>query len=434
MEQYKVSKPRSSDKQFATAAKRLEKLKYEGNSAYYHGDETEKVFEHTYVIARYCGIALCMYFIVGIGYLRFIDNSMATNIFDTFYFCVITLTTIGYGDVHPTNNSTKLFVSAYVFLGLMILSSAITGIVRYWRQEHMNIKKRLTLQQIDREERSLREALDIPYENEDSKREAVGEQDSIVMGIVTAPLLGNVAAVDALRQFLKVRLSVPAYAVPIILKMLGGFALILANVTFGTLFYSVVVDNHTVVDAIYLTAMTITTVGYGDVVPSSTSSQAFTVVYALVGTLVTGKALQTFHNAIDDYHRAHRSEVILKSQFDLNILFDMDTDGDEQVSKAEFIVYKLMHMNLVEPKVIASIERQFHVLDVDNNNALTVNDIVMMSSKVYIQPRVTDAMGDRKTGVWTTSIAPVRTKQNLTQVAPTVDEESEVNDTAEVSV
>ena len=44
---------------------------------------------------------------------------------DAYYFTVITLTTIGYGDMGPTTPFTKLFTTVYVFLGLGIIAGLI---------------------------------------------------------------------------------------------------------------------------------------------------------------------------------------------------------------------------------------------------------------------------------------------------------------------
>src|SRR5579862_1124513 len=42
---------------------------------------------------------------------------------DSFYFCTITLTTIGYGDLVPTTNAGKLFDMFYVLVGIGIIAT-----------------------------------------------------------------------------------------------------------------------------------------------------------------------------------------------------------------------------------------------------------------------------------------------------------------------
>ena len=43
--------------------------------------------------------------------------------FDSLYFSVITLSTVGYGDFSPTTTASKLFTVIYIFLGISIFVS-----------------------------------------------------------------------------------------------------------------------------------------------------------------------------------------------------------------------------------------------------------------------------------------------------------------------
>jgi voltage-gated potassium channel len=51
---------------------------------------------------------------------------------------------------------------------------------------------------------------------------------------------------------------------------------------FGTIFYSLV-EGWGVLDSLYFSVMTLLTVGYGDLVPTTDASKAFTILYVLVG-------------------------------------------------------------------------------------------------------------------------------------------------------
>lgn len=58
--------------------------------------------------------------------------------------------------------------------------------------------------------------------------------------------------------------------------------LTVALVVSGTAFYSTV-ERLTPLDALYLSVMTLTTVGYGDVHPVTAAGKVFTMVYVFVG-------------------------------------------------------------------------------------------------------------------------------------------------------
>jgi voltage-gated potassium channel len=67
----------------------------------------------------------------------------------------------------------------------------------------------------------------------------------------------------------------------------GPLLLVFSLLLGGTVFY-VLWEGWTVVDALYFCAMSLATVGYGDVVPETDVGKLFTVVYVLggIGTLV----------------------------------------------------------------------------------------------------------------------------------------------------
>ena len=53
---------------------------------------------------------------------------------DAFYFCVITLTTIGYGDLTPKTAMGKLFTVVYIFVGLGLLAAFISYVAQQARE------------------------------------------------------------------------------------------------------------------------------------------------------------------------------------------------------------------------------------------------------------------------------------------------------------
>ncbi len=69
------------------------------------------------------------------------------TIIDALFFCVVTLTTIGYGDKTPTTPGSKLFTIFYIFIGIGILLAFIERVARnalikpvQGKKEEKNIK------------------------------------------------------------------------------------------------------------------------------------------------------------------------------------------------------------------------------------------------------------------------------------------------------
>jgi len=49
---------------------------------------------------------------------------------DAVYFCVVTLATVGYGDLHPTTAAGKIFTVVYILGGLGIIAGFVTELAR----------------------------------------------------------------------------------------------------------------------------------------------------------------------------------------------------------------------------------------------------------------------------------------------------------------
>jgi len=60
------------------------------------------------------------------------------------------------------------------------------------------------------------------------------------------------------------------------------FILVLVTLLTGTLFYAKA-EGWNLLDAFYFSFMTLTTVGYGDLVPTTPGSKIFTILYIVVG-------------------------------------------------------------------------------------------------------------------------------------------------------
>lgn len=50
---------------------------------------------------------------------------------DSLYFSVVTLATVGYGDLHPTTDPAKLFTIVHILFGLGVLAAFITEAMKH---------------------------------------------------------------------------------------------------------------------------------------------------------------------------------------------------------------------------------------------------------------------------------------------------------------
>ena len=61
---------------------------------------------------------------------------------DAFYFSVITLTTIGYGDFSPQTVNGKIFTMVYIFIGLGIILGFINTVYLHYKTKRREGRKK----------------------------------------------------------------------------------------------------------------------------------------------------------------------------------------------------------------------------------------------------------------------------------------------------
>jgi hypothetical protein len=82
--------------------------------------------------------------LIGIGTFsyRFLED---WTWIQSFYFSVTTLTTVGFGDLHPTSDGSRLFTAFYILVGVTIVLGSIGVIGSNYirrREERIILKKK----------------------------------------------------------------------------------------------------------------------------------------------------------------------------------------------------------------------------------------------------------------------------------------------------
>ena len=71
-------------------------------------------------------------------YWRFEDG---WTVIDALYFCVVTLTTVGFGDLHPTSPGTQIFTIIYILTGLGILVALLSSVAQAYLRQKAEVGK-----------------------------------------------------------------------------------------------------------------------------------------------------------------------------------------------------------------------------------------------------------------------------------------------------
>ena len=255
---------------------------------------------------------------------------------DSCYFLMVTICTVGYGDIVPTNPMSKCFTCIYALVGMSSIFSMLEPVVE------------MLSNGIDVVEKAVTGFL----ENQGCIAPAV---DTLDMSI---PLKEINATINYPRRYFL------ALTNPLVIMLLG-----LAIAT-------VVVEEGGWVDCLYFSIISMTTIGYGDITPKSPLPKFFVMLYLPLSVAVLAQALADV-SAIG-LRRSIR-ETDYGDKLAEKFLFDecvKKANADESITEGEFLVTVLMRRQLVDETTIAAIRRQFREIVRHSDDTIPVEERV----------------------------------------------------------
>ncbi|KAG2330930.1 hypothetical protein Bca52824_002110 [Brassica carinata] len=250
---------------------------------------------------------------------------------DALYFCIVTMCTIGYGDIAPLTPWTKIFAVVFVLFGFGFLDILLSGVVNY--------------------------VLDL-------------QESMILTGIQMGSSRSQhrFSAKDYIIDFEKGRMRIR-------MKVFLALCVVVLCIGVGALVLHFV-EELDLVDSVYLSVMSVTTVGYGDRAFKTLQGRLFAAAWLLVSTLAVARAFLYLAEARID--RRHRRAVksALNREITVEDLLAADTYQHGFISKSEYIVLKLKEMGKVSDKDINQVVNQFDKLDPNNLGKITLPDLL----------------------------------------------------------
>ncbi|XP_048140913.1 two-pore potassium channel 1-like isoform X1 [Rhodamnia argentea] len=272
------------------------------------------------VLAAYLGVGSFGFFLLR----NQLSGKKTNGLLDALYFCVVTMTTLGYGDLVPSSTLAKLLASAYVFAGM-----ALGGLILSKAADYI----------LEKQEVLLARAMHM--------NEKVGPAE--------------------------IQKEVEAHKIRY--KFLTSLALLLVLTVLGTVFLSVV-EKFKFVDAFYCVCATMTTLGYGDESFSTTGGRIFAVFWILASTVCVAQFFFYFTEMYTENRQRSFIKWVLTRNVTCSDLEAADLDQDKVLSAAEFVVYKLQEMGKISKEDVTAILERFQNLDVDHSGTLTSSDLI----------------------------------------------------------
>ncbi|KAJ8755024.1 hypothetical protein K2173_015536 [Erythroxylum novogranatense] len=270
-------------------------------------------------LAVYLGVGtVCFYFV-----RDDIKGKKTNGILDAMYFTVVTMTTVGYGDLVPDSFATKLLACLFVFTGMALVGFILSKAADYLieKQETLLVKAFHLHEKIGPSE--------ILKEVEKNK---VKYKFTLVLGVI--------------------------------------FVLMLV----GAVFLAFVEDLDPM-DSIYCVCSTITTLGYGDQSFSTTAGRSFAIFWILVSTIGLGQFFLYTAELFTENRQRALVNWVLSRKMTYRDLEAADIDNDGVVGPAEFVIYKLKEMGKISQEDISLVMEEFDELDVDQSGTISASDL-----------------------------------------------------------
>lgn len=294
--------------------------------------EKDSIMDNKIIVLGLVAVGVLLYGLLGALIFRYINpdfgstgytDTYNTTFNDAFYFAVVTLTTVGYGDVVPTTDGAKIFVSIYILVSLVLIGAAL---------EMSDF-----LFSIDSEE--------IDEDNLEKTKEYMR----------------------------KARW-----------RMYFNFSIVVGLMVISVIFF-VCSEDYTFVNAFYFTVSTLSTVGYGDLSPRSFSGRLFSIfwvtlsfftLFRLIGSIMDvilqrrkiawRKAQERRRQEIRDHLSAnpgiknirHLLKTAVLQRYSQKHLLDV-------LSKTEFILFRLEQEGRATHEDYSRLDKEFEELSTD---------------------------------------------------------------------
>jgi hypothetical protein len=276
-------------------------------------------YVHTREVIIKVSTVIAFYLFASIYYA----NVEGWSVQDCIYFLTVTISTVGYGDFHPTNDRSRMFTIFVIIIGLVFIFSILS--------DFANFVLKLAEEQAAKIARQKEPVLNDPY------------------------------------KYWKKRAS------PLLMVLT---LLFVCSITLWQL-----EDEWTYIQALYFSVVTVTTIGYGDLALDEDDSKIFMILFIPISVCTVAAALGSIASITIEMEADRKKLESLNRKLDFNMIREMDKDGDG-VDKLEFLIAMLVQNNICDQENdIDPWLKRFDELDKDGSGRLDEEDIAIMEKE-----------------------------------------------------
>ena len=254
-------------------------------------------------------LLICLY--VGVG-LLFYGHVEDWQYVDAMYFSMVTMSTVGYGDLSPASTGGRVFTIFYIFVGIIVIFNLVSTLMTRLTDPCFDALKTLF------ERRFPRTAFDI---------DGNGEADYFVP--LPAPLFYLVHLLAPILASVTIQLVAAACFVAVERGVEGS-------------------DLGDYGNAVWFAFITATTVGYGDMSPVSQGGRVLAFFHISVSVSLLGVLIGQVDSLREERkHQLDRQRLMI-AKMDAEVWKSILPGSSQSVTKFDFVYGMLVKLELVE--------------------------------------------------------------------------------------
>ena len=254
------------------------------------------------------------------------------GIVDSLYFSVCTFTTVGYGDVVPQGDLLKIFTVFYSLCGVAIVAVGVNVMVNSCMASTNETCSHLGYHYCPKWK---------------------GKKIKILQKAVTAATVRRKLFGLLFKMMGVIAVGTVAYMMPgMIQKGQPGLSF---------------------VDSLYMSTMTASSIGFGDLSPKSDIGRLFFVVWMIGGYVIVASSIREISQLYLELKERQAERRILNRKVGVETL-GMDGDGDGVVDKFEYLSHMVVVLGKMDVYEVREIMKRFHELDVTGDGKLSKED------------------------------------------------------------
>ena len=269
----------------------------------------------------WAALAKCLaYFVVG---AFFFVNVEGWTLIDALYFATCTFATVGFGDVSPQTDAGKLFACLYMIVGISLISVALIRVMIACWSTCKNIGKEMVFclhyccpNCFKHCCPSHRHSLEHHVEHHNEESSSSNGSSGMDVEYGTAEKQGGQPTAAAVSTKREDNVYVPTLRYLILRMMLS----LVIMIGIGTIVYCGF-EDLSFVDGIYMSTATVSTIGYGDISPSTQGGRVFAIFWIVLSYVMILQSLRSVVDKNQEVSLAIKRSNVLNRDLSVRMLF-----------------------------------------------------------------------------------------------------------------